>query len=273
MSRLYCFFLFIFYFSPLQSQSIHGGLSAGNMMYHGDLGHKPFYDMRIATAGSLHYDANPRLSLFGQYLFGHIGGADRNSVEQVLRNLSFDSHVFEWSLGMRINLLSPIRHIWVPYVHLGGAFYRVAPWTYDRNGQRVYLYGVHTQGNGLPAYPDRPADQLIKYTFPFGGGFSLLLTRRISIDVEGSLRYTFDDRMDDVGGYYPDVQDAYNDLSFRSNELEQGSLAYPAGSRRGNPDTNDWYSTFQLRLRLKLFSREDPTVRRPTLLGGDMWMY
>jgi len=264
----------------LLAQSLHGGVAAGGMMYHGDLGHSPLHEMRVATAASGHFDINPRLSVFGQYMFGHIGGADRNSVDLIPRNLSFDSHVFEWSLGLRVNLLRDDRYVLVPYLFASAAFYRVAPWTHDSLGNQVYLYPVHTQGNGLGAFPELPADRLIKFCVPMGAGISFILTRRLSLDAEGSLRHTFDDRMDDVGGLYPDPArltasgNARIDLTHRAGELKQGDFPYPpAGTRRGNPDTNDWYSSLQLRLRVKLFTRESPHSRRRTLLGDDMWMY
>jgi hypothetical protein len=262
------------------AQSFHGGLAAGGMMYHGDLSHNPVYDMRAATAGSGHIEFNDRLSVFGQYMFGHIGSSDRNSTDRILRNLSFDSHVFEWSLGLRVNLISSERSLVVPYLHASAAFYRVAPWTSDSSGNIVYLYPVHTQGNGLPQFPDLPEDRLIKYCFPVGAGIAFTLTERLSLDLEGSLRYTFDDRMDDVGGYFPDLAllkasgKARTDLTYRTAEIQKSDMSYPqAGTPRGNPKSNDWYSSLQVRIRVKLFSREDPTRRRRTLLGSDMWMY
>ncbi|MBM3443235.1 MAG: hypothetical protein FJX89_11110 [Bacteroidetes bacterium] len=71
----------------------------------------------------------------------------------------------------------------------------------------------------------------------------------------------------------PDLRDGLNPLSFRSNELQHGGLAHLAGSCRGNPDTNDWFATLQLCLRPKLYSSIDPTVRRPTPLDGDRWIF
>lgn len=280
MTRLILFCAYLSIGLCTRSQTFHGGLAAGGMMYHGDLSEQPLYAIRTATAGSGHIEFNDRLSVFGQYMFGHIGSSDRNSTERILRNLSFDSHVFEWSLGVRFNLLSTERSLIVPYVHASAAFYRVAPWTSDAAGNIVYLYPVHTQGNGLPEFPDLPVDRLIKYCFPAGGGIAFTLTHRLSLDLEGTLRYTFDDRMDDVGGLYPDIRllqasgMARPDLTYRSSEIPGGEMSYPsAGSLRGNPKTNDWYSSLQVRLRLRLFGRDDPTRRRPTLLGGDMWMY
>jgi hypothetical protein len=86
--------------------------------------------------------------------------------------------------------------------------------------------------------------------------------------------------MDDVGGYFPDLAllkasgKARTDLTYRTAEIQKSDMSYPqAGTPRGNPESNDWYSSLQIRLRLKIFSREDPTRRRRTLLGSDMWMY
>lgn len=262
----------------LTAQTFQAGIAAGGMMYHGDLTAKPLYDMRSATAASIHFAPNDRFLLSAEYMFGHIGASDLNRPEMTDRNLHFDSYIFEHSLNLRINLVTSPRWSFIPYVQGGAAMFYVNPFTNDQSGNRVYLYYAHTEGRGLPQFADLQANQLRRLCIPMGGGFELRVTPRISFDVEAMTRYTFSDQLDDVGGVYPDIRlitgnsPFRKDLSYRTVEVPGLDNGYPqAGTPRGNPDRRDWYSSIHFRLRYTLFG--ETGGRRRTLLNGDNWMY
>lgn len=262
-----------------QAQTLQVGLAGGGMMYHGDLSAKPFFDMRSATAASIHFAPNDRFLISAEYMFGHIGASDVNRPEVSERNLHFDSYIFEHSLNLRFNLVNVQHSVIVPYVQGGAAVFYVNPFTNDKSGERVYLYYAHTEGRGLPQFPDLQANQLRRLCIPMGAGFELRVSNRLSLDVEAMTRYTFSDQLDDVGGYYPDISKLVGattpfrrDLSYRSLELPGSNNYYPtAGSPRGNPERRDWYSSVHLRLRYTIFG--ETGGRRRTLLNGDNWMY
>lgn len=260
-------------------QSFQAGIAGGGMMYHGDLTAKPVFDMRSAVAASFHFAPNDRFLFSAEYMFGHLGASDLNRPEVSDRNLHFDSYLFEHSVTVRVNLVTSPRWAFIPYVQGGAAMFYVNPFTNDKTGNRVYLYYAHTEGRGLPQYPDLEANRPRRLSIPMGGGFELRVSPRVSLDVEAMTRYTFSDQLDDVGGTYPDLSrinvnsSAFrSDLSYRSSEIPGIDNRYPAaGTPRGNPNRLDWYSSIHVRLRYTLFGYTGG--RRRTLLNGDNWMY
>jgi hypothetical protein len=265
--------------TTVHAQNLQVGLAGGGMMYHGDLTSKPLFDMRSATAASIHFAPNDRFLLSAEYMFGHIGASDLNRPEISDRNLHFDSYVFEHSVNLRINLVTSPRWAFIPYVQGGAAIFYVNPFTNEASGNRVYLYYTHTEGRGLPQYPELEVNQLRRLSIPMGGGFELRVSSRISLDVEAMTRFTNSDQLDDVGGVYPDLSRLNGtntpfrqDLSYRALEIPGTNDYYPAaGTPRGNPDKRDWYSSIHFRLRYTLFG--ETGGRRRTLLTGDTWMY
>lgn len=268
-----------FYLPSLSAQTFQAGIAGGGMMYHGDLTSKPLYDMRSATAASLHFAPNDRFMISGEYMFGHIGASDINRPEVSDRNFHFDSYVFEHYLTLRVNLVTSPRWAVVPYLQAGAAMFYVNPFTNDQSGNRVYLYYTHTEGRGLTQFPDLQANQTRRLSIPMGGGFELKLSPRLNMDIEAMTRYTATDQLDDVGGVYPDIRllngsntPFRRDLSYRAVEIPGFDNNYPAaGTPRGNPDKRDWYSSIHFRLRYTIFGGTEG--RRRTLLNGDNWMY
>jgi Domain of unknown function (DUF6089) len=263
----------------LHAQNIQVGLAGGGMMYHGDLSGKPLFDMRSATAASVHFAPNDRFLFSAEYMFGHIGASDLNRPEISDRNLHFDSYVFEHSVNLRVNLVTSPRWAFIPYLQGGAAVFYVNPFTSDVSGNRVYLYYAHTEGRGLPQFPDLQANQLRRLSIPMGGGFELKVTSKLSLDVEAMTRFTNSDQLDDVGGVYPDISRLKGvnspfrrDLSYRGLELPGTNNYYPsAGTPRGNAEKRDWYSSIHFRLRYTLFG--ETGGRRRTLMNSDNWMY
>jgi hypothetical protein len=263
----------------MTAQTFQAGIAGGGMMYHGDLTDKPWYDMRSATAASFHFTPNDRFMLSGEYMFGHLGASDINRPEVSDRNFHFDSYVFEHSLTLRVNLVTSPRWAVIPYVQAGAAVVYVNPFTNDVSGNRVYLYYTHTEGRGLPQFPELQANQTRRLSIPMGGGFELKLAPRWNLDIEAMTRFTNTDQLDDVGGVYPDIRllngtntPFRRDLSYRAVEIPGFDNNYPAaGTPRGNPDKRDWYSSIHFRLRYTIFGSTEE--RRRTLMNGDNWMY
>lgn len=108
---------------------------------------------------------------------------------------------------------------------------------------------------------------------PAGIGFRVDIGRGLSIGMEYIMRYTFTDYLDDVSGKYVDPK--LFDIAFlneghkpvqarqmadRTRELLPGSV-HAAGEYRGDPSTNDMYSTLSLNFYWRITKRAIPWWR------------
>lgn len=266
-------------------QTLYGSLIVGGSNYQGELKDDivTFRGTRPAFGAGVSYGITQRFSLSVEYMQGMLGGNDRYNTNYLARrrNLSFDTRFHELSLQGRAALFRDSEKAVMPYLFMGFAVFRVDPFTSDSNGNRVFLYPLTTEGQGLPAYPDKPGNAYYNVSVPMGGGLELRLTRKLKADLELSFRKTFTDNIDDVSGYYPDeflllqsrgpmaVQ-----FSYRADELPAGDPFYPrAGTPRGNSGTLDWYYTFNLRFKYLLFDAGPPQGRSRQLIHGRNWPY
>jgi hypothetical protein len=140
------------------------------------------------------------------------------------------------------------QHRFTPYVFAGVGAFHFSPYTtYD--SQKVYLQPLGTEGQGLPAYPDKKIYSLTQFAIPLGIGLKYKLSERIQIGVEFCSRFLFTDYLDDVSSTYADENELFKgrgqlavDVSYRGDETNP-SQPYPSGETRGNPKQNDNYYT------------------------------
>ncbi|MBZ0100124.1 MAG: hypothetical protein K8F30_13660, partial [Taibaiella sp.] len=170
---------------------------------------------------------------------------------RVERNLSFRSNLLEFHGGFEFNLL-PIekdRVKFTPYAFLGIAVFRFNPYTYGSQGQRVFLRPLGTEGQNIPAYPDRKEYKLVSTSFPVGGGLKFFLGKTFMITPEIVFRYTNTDYLDDVSKSYVNMETLREyrgqeavDYSFRTDELGSWDGNYPDYRyQRGDSKSNDLY--------------------------------
>ncbi len=252
------------------SQEITGQISVGGSAYLGDL----------VQGGSLLKQMYPAVTVGGGYgiterfktrlsfsILGAKGDDELNKrLDYQQRNLSFKTNIWELALLGEYDILNPIDNRAVPYVMLGPSLYHFNPSTIDKNGNKVYLHDVGTEGQFLPnpAYSDRKYN-LTQLNIQFGGGIKYRISETVSIDFELLFRKLFTDYLDDVSTEYPTAEEFLaagqtqaNELSYRGGEISQPNdkiRDYP----RGNPDKKDLYYTFQIggifRLNNKYFNR------------------
>ncbi len=275
-STLTAFSLFTAF--TVSAQSLHIGLFGGVAAYNGDLTEKilPKHVTNAAVGGTLTYEVTDNIMLRGQLMYTVLGGADRYSDKADLRarNLSFETRVYEASLVGQYYLLNLYDNKFTPYIFGGLAVYHFNPYTYG-GSTKYYLINLHTEGQGLAAYPDRKPYKAWQAAIPLGGGIQYALTPRVQLGFELGIRKLFTDYLDDVSKTYVDPADlrAANgqravDLSYRGDELAGGSQAYPTkGDPRGGEKYKDVYYTLGFHLSYRLFGGREGRIGDNRRLG------
>ena len=242
------------------SQNFFASVFAGSSNYSGELQEKrfSFSQSNLAFGIGLLFEANEKLLIRGDFTYGRISASDEFSSKNKNRNLSFYSYVYEYSLGAEYVLLDLYRYRVSPYLMTGIALYDFNPFTKDKDGNKIMLSELSTEGQGF--FDGRKEYKLRQYSIPIGGGIQWAINDNKRIGIVLGFRKTFTDYLDDVSTTYVDElvlaanrgQKAAN-IAYRGDEVPGGSSTYPAGgTQRGNPKTKDWYYftgiTFRIRL-------------------------
>jgi len=136
----------------------------------------------------------------------------------------------------------------------------------DQNGNVTWheLQPLRTEGQGFPEYPDRKRYKLTQMNIPFGAGVKYILGEKMNLGLELLYRKTFTDYIDDVSTNYIDGNHFYSnlpspdaDIAYRISDKTIGLVTpgvgrYSQGTQRGNPNNNDAYFSFLLKLGIRL---------------------
>ena len=243
---------------PMHAQAIFTGIQGGIAHYQGDL-LNDFSAIRLAKpSGGAFVQFYPWkfFSLQAGINVAKIAGADRYNIEKdlVARNLSFQSGIFEAYGLLQIDIIHYERFPFVPYIFGGIAYFRYNPYTYDQQGEKVFLQPLRTEGQGSTAYPEHKPYKLNNYSYPLGAGVKFHFKQHFFVGLEAGLRKTNTDYLDDVSRSYidPGILLEHSgpkavELAFRGDELDPGA-PYPVAGTRGDPDQNDWYYITQLKI-------------------------
>jgi outer membrane protein OmpA-like peptidoglycan-associated protein len=250
----------------VRSQSWHPFVTVGASQYVGDIPDKSVGSLARGLVGAgLQYRSQGRFRLNLEGNLTQLKASDAGT-SNASRNLSFTTWLSEGSITGRIDLVKKPDARLVPYLSGGVAMFYVNPWATGPSGNRVSLYRLSTEGQGIGSGPAVPSKYNV--SIPFGGGFDLALGKKMRVDIEWILRKTFTDHIDDVGGNYPDRQAL---LAAKGPEAVamswRGSGAFPkAGSARGNLADKDWYAAVQMRFRVvgKIFKKNRTSGTRPS---------
>ncbi len=239
-------FLFVIH---IQAQRNEFGLYLGTSYYIGDLNPQNHFGLTQPAGGLIYrYNFNPRWTLKVTALYGHIQASDAETNNNDPRNLSFRSHVVEFSPQLELNFLPYFtgskKHNWTPYIFGGAALFNFNPKA-ELDGEWYELQPMGTEGQTTTKYSDRELYKLTQFSFPFGAGLKISLSNSVCIGLEWGIRKTFFDYIDDVSLTYvePDL------LFFENGALAEifadrsdPTLTHEAGTERGNSRTTDWYS-------------------------------
>jgi opacity protein-like surface antigen len=196
------------------------------------------------------------------------------------RNLNFKSNMWEVYTALEF---FPLQYInrndfdydprFRPYIFAGVGMFHYNPKgsLTDQNGNTTWheLQPLHTEGQGFPQYPDRKTYKLTQMNLPYGAGFKYLVSGNINVGLELLYRKTFTDYMDDVSTKYIDPNDFDKNLSAADASLARrisdktvgivtpGVFRSAPGDKRGNPNQNDAYFSFLLKLGIRLGGGDD----------------
>jgi hypothetical protein len=242
--------------APVQAQNSEVGACVGTMFYLGELNpSKLFAQPKLAAGLVYRYNISPRWAIKADFMFGKVSGSDLATNNGYERNLSFTSPITEFSVVGELNFLqlytSVGKNHFAPYIFAGATVFSFDPMAQYKDGTEYELQSLGTEGQGLEGMPKKYS--LTHFAIPFGIGFRFNIGRYVSIGAEWSMRYTFTDYLDDVGGKYYDNEllreqrgDIIADMADRTPELvgpEGEPLPlHQAGEQRGNPTTHDLYS-------------------------------
>lgn len=243
--------------SICKSQDVEGGLFLGATNYQGELANPEMGgnlgETRPGVGVIFRYYFNPKLNLKANIYYGNIAEDDKNHATgergRRKRNLSFESHIAEFSAQIEYNILRYVNNSdlygFAPYVFTGISIFNFNPKA-EYQGEMVELQPIGTEGQGRPGGPELYS--LTQLSIPFGGGIKYSVGDGWNIGLEIGLRKTFTDYLDDVSTDYPS-KDIFGDnemaktLSDPSIQLrEQEDYRFSEGNPRGNPETDDWYS-------------------------------
>ena len=211
----------------------------------------------MQPAGGLlyRYNFNRRFSVRGNLLYCNVKADDAKSKSllQQQRNLSFKSYIIETSGQLEINYLEykagSDKYIASSYIFIGlGAFFFQPKAHY--NNDWVKLQPLRTEGKKY---------NLAQVAIPMGMGFKWNVGRKTSITIEGGMRKTFTDYIDDVSTVYLNSS-AYSGtaaaLSDRSNYVNKSIKN--TGRQRGNSKNKDWYGFVGLSISFQIYEMGDP---------------
>lgn len=259
--------------SQLSAQQVHEtsnelGFSTGFSTYVGDLVSSDFMYAYPGWANGIYYRHNfssrVAAKVFGNY--NRVNGfdhRDHTDAGRYNRNLSFRNDILELGIQAEVNLFhvgkfnsnnqSDKRYrMGSPYAFVGLNYFYHNPEAMYK-GEWISLQPLTTEGVDY---------NLHQIAVPFGLGFKLQPTPRLMLGIEFGARLTFFDYLDDCSDVYPDfskLQTSKGDLavemSYRGDKRNYvtGDASLPAaGTMRGNPNNNDWYTVTQLSIGYRL---------------------
>lgn len=212
---------------------------------------------------------------FGEYVaarlsatFAQVGYSDIYSTNQFqrLRNLSFNSNIFEFSVQGDFNFFkfNPIdpNYRFTPYVTLGVGVFSFNPYAYY-NGKKYFLQPLGTEGQGTAAYPDRKKYNTTALSFPLGVGVKFNINDQMNIGFEIAHRFTSTDYLDDVSKTYAGAVNFKDPvaLKLQDRSYEFGTPIGVAGRQRGFSGQKDQYVTAMLSLTFNISSYKCPSAK------------
>ena len=230
------------------AQNFYFSTRIGLAGYEGDLklASKPFSQMKFLGSLGAQYDLSEHLSARTYFTLTTLKGDDKfGNATMKLRNLNFQTSVFDWEGGLQYSVFNLNDKWWTPFVFAGIGVFHFNPYTKDASGSKVYLKPLSTEGEGfLPGNPDY---KLTQFSIPMGIGANYTLGEDTRVGIEAGYRKIFTDHLDDVSNNYVDETTLLNArgqqavaMAWRGNEVN-GDPYPKGGSPRGSAKYNDGY--------------------------------
>jgi hypothetical protein len=235
-----------------RGQRFHVELMAGVSNYQGDL--LPiiftFKQSQPAFNANVKYQLTDHFYLRAGIGAGSIQADDKKNRDYLKpRNLNFKSYISEINFGLEYDVFNIEKICVTPYFFSGIGVFHFDPFTFDRQGNKVYLKPLSTEGQGFKQYPSRKPYQLTQACVPLVAGIKYSPCINLQISYEFGFRKLFSDYLDDVSESYVSEEVLLDnrgakavEISYRGDELPGGRSAYPKYStQRGNKKEMDWY--------------------------------
>ncbi len=229
-----------------RSVMIVGGL--GTSTYFGELANDGDYiDAKPTLSAGMQYYVTNRIALRAEASWYQLRGEDSKADDpsRVRRNLSFTSNNFEASATGLINFYPQGRRF---YQRPGFNFYAFAgigvtyfnPKT-EYQGDKIALQPLQTEGEKYSR---------ITPVIPFGIGTRLKAGPFFNVAFEGGYRKLFTDYLDDVSTVHKDPASFTDPIAaaLADRRPEIGRPTVPAGTQRGNPNDDDGYFLFTVKV-------------------------
>lgn len=244
-------------------KGIELGAWLGVSNYYGDLKTSiGFSEPRPGGGINFRYNFDERISLKSSLNYTRIHAEDADSENTYERNrgLSFYSDIFDWTNQVEFNFFPYIHGSeednWTPYLFGGVTALTFSPKTRLAGDDRVYdlrQYGTEGQPIG---------QEYGKWTWAvaYGIGIKWDISYDWSMNVELGLRTANSDYLDDVSGFYPDMDELRRTRGQTAVNLSDPTDTSVAFRQRGNNKNNDTYLLFGLSI-MRYFGRvECPTI-------------
>jgi len=229
----------------------------GELKNDGDIFQGTLYNIEVG----LERRFTDRISARANLTFFQVKGSDAKAADvesgRIQRNLSFSSLNIELAAIGVIQLFPEVgryyqRPLINPYIFLGvGAVYHNARAEIPVDDNYDNTFADAGKMTSLRQYRTELVDYSpVTMVIPFGVGVKMVIKPALNISVNGGYRYAFSDYLDDVSTEHPGDA-AFSDplaaaLSDRRHEL--GLPSADPGKIRGNPDKNDGYFIFSVRV-------------------------
>lgn len=240
------------------AQNFHFAVRLGMAGYNGDLkaSSSPLSQNNFMASLGARYDLSEHFSARSYFTMTKLRADDKKgNAGMQLRNLNFQTKLWEWELTAQYNIFNLNNKWWTPYVYAGVGIFHFNPYTKTPENRTLYLRPLSTEGQGFVQGVSPYAKT--QFCLPIGFGGTYALDEDLRVGLEFGYRKLFTDYLDDVSDVYVSEtalraargQTAV-DFAFRGDE--KNGTAYPAaGSVRGNPEYKDGYyyiaATFSIR--------------------------
>jgi hypothetical protein len=242
----------------LQAQKgieLGGWLGLSN--YYGDLKtNLSFAEPRGAGGLVFRYNFDERIAIKSSINYAriHAEDADSDNTYEFNRGLSFRSDVFELTNQLEFNFFPYLHgsddHNWTPYLFGGLTALTFSPKTQLAPDGPLYdLRSYGTEGQPI-------GGEYGKWTWAmaYGMGVKWDINYDWSFNVELGLRTTNTDYLDDVSGFYPDLDELRRLRGQTAATLSDPTNTSVINRQRGNDKNNDTYILFGVSI-MRYFGR------------------
>jgi hypothetical protein len=187
--------------------------------------------------------------------------ASLNLVTKRNRNLHFRSNILELALlaefhPLMIKYYEDGLPLISPYVAAGVGYFNFNPQALA-GGRWVDLQPLRTEGQGFPEYRERTPYKRSGVNVPIGLGLRYEVSNMMNVRFEFLHRVLFTDYLDDASNRFYPNQQLFSEYLSPMNAAYAKALSNPSRNgkvpaRRGNPDDNDSYMSFSLKVGIVL---------------------